>query len=688
MAINLSRSNMDNTLQEIFIQEAEDNLLILENGIISIEETPGDDEIINEVFRAIHSIKGGAGLAGFSGIKDFSHVVEDLFENIRSGVLSIEQDLISVILCAMDILKLMVSNIKGNRDSNDGVETEDTILRIKSYLGKTEAVSIDQAVSGIQVSKKNCFYINLSYIKSIFSSGTDPLMFISDLENAGEILYINTETDNLPDYTDFKPEDFYLEWKLFYETDKDKRDLIDIFCFVIDESDIKITNLNDILCDRKALSKYTINGKTFIDFKTESLVDPSTQAEDRRKNDRRGGDRRKNDRRCEDRVSDSYIRVHTEKLEKIFNSVSELLISQARLNMLTEKYEDSIPDSFGAVQDSLNNITKLIQEQVTSLRMMSLGSTFNRFKRVVRDIATDKGKKIKLLIEGQDTELDKNMIEKLNDPLKHIVRNCIDHGIETEEERQKAGKSVEGLLKMSAFLDSGKVVIEISDDGRGIDRGKLLKKAEEKGVIDSSTNLSDNEILSLIFHPGLSTAEQITDLSGRGVGMDVVKNCIHELHGNIDIISNKGSGTIFRLLLPLTLAILDGMLISVAKEKYIVPTLSILEIFKPESEDLKTVSGGKEVVFFRDSYIPLIRLYKIFDISNPIEEPVNGELIVINSGGIVVALLVDNVLEQYQVVLKSLQSNFKKVDNISSATILGDGEVALILDIQSIVNYA
>ena len=665
---------MDNMLHDIFIQEAEENLQILENLIINLEEDPDNETMINEAFRAIHSVKGGAGLAGFSGIKDFTHIIEDLFENIRNGSLRIEEDLISIILKSMDILKLMVTNIKNNIDSNEGVETEETINKIKLILdGNGPDTEIKETNSVKNKNGKNIFYVHLSYYREIFMTGIDPLMFLTDLRKSGRIIDIELDTQDFPDIYDYNPEQFYLKWSIFYETEKTAQELSDIFCFVIDESELEFINLDLEKQSENEISVYLVNNKTI----TEHIAKVPDE--------KRAKERRKTDRIAQGTSKDSYIRVPTDKLEKIFNTVSELLISQARLNMLTDEYDEILPDSFGTVTDSLKNITKLLQEQVTSLRMMNLGSTFDRFKRVVRDMASDKGKKIKLELSGQETELDKNMIEKLNDPLKHLVRNCIDHGIETKEERLSIGKPEEGLVKILAYLESGKVVIEVSDDGRGIDREKLLKKADEKGVLSKDQRLSDGEILNLIFHPGLSTAEKVTDLSGRGVGMDVVKNSINELHGNIDIISRVDEGTIFKLYLPLTLAILDGMLISVGAEKYIIPTLTILEIFRPETEHMKSISGGEELVFFRGNYIPVIRLHNIFSVKNSIIKPEKAELIVINNGGIKAAILVDNVLEQYQIVLKSLQKNFRKVEHISSATILGDGDVALIVDIQSLV---
>ncbi|MBI9109482.1 MAG: chemotaxis protein CheA [Spirochaetales bacterium] len=684
---------MNDALHDIYIQEAEDNLQILESAIISIEENPDDKDTINEAFRAIHSIKGGAGLAGFSGIKDFTHIIEDLFEHIRSGVLRVQENHISVILDSLDIIKMMIKNIKTNQDSNTGIDTEDIISQIKKMISRIDGAEIGgnefEKKDETGISKRNFFHLNLKYYSEVFNSGIDPLMFISDLEKAGKILFIHTDTHEFPEISEFNPELFYLSWRLFFETEISEKDIYDIFCFVIDESEITITNMNSIIDNPDALAEFAIEGKTLSDFIiSEKEAEPASSNKptehEKREEHRKVEDRRKIDRRESDPGAVSYIRVQTEKLENIFNSVSELLILQARLNMLTEEYSEDIPDGFDAVADSLKNITTIIQEQVTSLRMMSLSSTFDRFKRVVRDIATEQGKKVILFIEGQDTELDKNMIEKLNDPLKHLVRNCIDHGIETADERMRKGKKPEGQLRLSASIESGQVLIEIADDGAGINKEKILQKAIERKLVSKEQNLSEGEILSLIFHPGLSTAEKVTDLSGRGVGMDVVKSTITELHGNIDIFSEDNKGTTFRLHLPLTLAILDGMLVSVGNEKYILPTLSILEIFRPLAEHLKTISAKGEVVFFRGDYIPIIRLHALFNIDNAIAEPSDAQLIVVYSGGMKAAILVDTVLEQFQIVLKSLQRNFHKVENISSATILGNGDVALILDIQNL----
>lgn len=658
---------MKNPLHEIFIPEAEENLLILEDRIIGIEDNPGDKNLLNEAFRAIHSIKGGAGLAGFSKVKDFTHIVEDLFESLRSGEIQASKEIVGILLETLDVLKLMIANIAEEREADDQVdisEVKKKILKVINISDRIKELPEKQRTEGI-----NYFYLDLHYYPQIWQSGVDPGMFLNDLRRVGEILLLNLDDSSFPSLEDFDPEQFYLKWQCFFKTEKTAKDLNEIFCFVIDESNLNIVDLTASLNNPDILSAHSIKGKTLGEFLPQQQKTVY--------------------RRASDLTPSSYIRVQTEKLERIFNTVSELIISEAHLSLLSEQYEDLIPEEFSIVSDSIKDITRVLQEQVTSLRMMSLRSTFDRFKRLVRDISIDLGKSITLEMEGQDTELDKNMIEKLNDPLKHIVRNSIDHGIETQEERLKLGKSPEGHLRLSAYIEDGKVIIEIKDDGRGIDKQKLLDKALNKGLIKNAEDLSEKEILNLIFQPGLSTAREVTDLSGRGVGMDVVKNAILDLNGNISIHSEEGKGTSIKLHLPLTLAILDGMLVDAGKEKYIVPTLSILEIFRPEPQHLKSISARGEVVAFRDEYIPMLRLSEIFGIKEAQQNPCQAELIAVQSLGMKAALLVDTVLEQFQVVLKSLQKNFKKIPNITSATILGNGDVALILDIQNIVqNYA
>jgi len=677
---------MKNPLHEIFIPEAEENLLILEERIIGIEKAPDDKEIINDAFRAIHSIKGGAGLAGFPVIKEFTHVVEDLMELIRSNVLSVDKNLISILLKSLDIIKSMVDNISNELEADQNIEYQEVKREIQKILqdqstSEEKEENSKKTIESLNSEEMNLFHLDLNYYPEIFISGNNPAMYLDDLRRIGEILFLSIDISHLPPEADFDPEKFYLSWKCFFRTNKDEKEIHDIFCFVIDESNINIHFLNPLLDDRKALNAFSIEDKTildFISFKAESknTKESSEGLETRYK-------------RSSDLVSSSYIRVQTDKLERIFNTVSELIISEAHLNLLTEEHEEKIPDEFVSVSDTLKQITRVLQEQVTSLRMMSLRSTFDRFKRVVRDLSMDLGKNINLILEGQDTELDKNMIEKLNDPIKHIIRNSIDHGIETEEERIAKGKPAEGTLKLAAYIEDGKVIIEISDDGRGINTEKLYEKALSKGLVSAGESLNESETLNLVFHPGLSTAGKITDLSGRGVGMDVVKKSISDLNGNIDIRSSKDEGTVLKLFLPLTLAILDGMLVDVGQDKYIIPTLAILEIFRPEVHHLKTISSKGEVVYFRGDYIPLVRIHNLFNVQDAIEEPDQAELIVVQSVGGKAALLVDNVLEQFQVVLKSLQQNFRKVENVSSATILGNGDVALILDVQSIVqNFA
>ena len=668
---------MDDSLTSIFIEEAEENLETLEHKIISLEKSPQNPEIINEAFRAIHSIKGGAGLAGFEIIKSFSHSAEDVFEQIRIGSITAASNVCTVLFRIIDTLRLMVENIKNERAADTDIRTNDVQHEMSLILN---SVSIDNTSDNSEdkelIDTEIIYYIELAYNCEIFQYGIDPQIFLNDLRNAGNILDLELLTSEIRPGLTFDPELLHISWRLFYKSFLNEKQITDIFCFVIDDSRIKIKNITEAVKNGSNVFEYCVNDKYMNNDLANIHVD----------NEKTGNNlftEKKHD--STSMQSNSYIRVPTIKIENLFNTVSELIISQARVNMLSDEHENNFSEELITIADTLKNLTQVLQDQVTSMRMISLNGTFSRFKRVVRDIAIDLGKKVRLEMYGQDTELDKNMIEKLDDPLKHIIRNCIDHGLETEEERRAVGKPSEGLLQLNAYIESGKVVIDITDDGRGIDKEKLVSKAIEKGLLVEGERPSDGEKLNLIFHPGLSTAKEVTDLSGRGVGMDAVKTAITELNGTVDIFSGKGEGTKFRLVLPLTLAILDGMLVSIGAEKYIIPTLSILEIFQPELWQIKTISTKGEVVFFRGDYIPLIRLHNILDICDAEHDPTNAEVIVVISNAIKAALLVDAVSDQYQVVLKSIQKNFRKINNISSATILGNGDVALVLDILSIL---
>jgi two-component system chemotaxis sensor kinase CheA len=495
---------MDSSIHEIFIQETEDHLQNLETNIIKIEEDPSNQDLINEAFRAIHSIKGGAGLAGFPQMKDFTHNLEDLFEEIRKGKITPSQDTTSISLESLDVLKQMVEAIKENTESPASINYSTTAKKILSLLETNPSHEHAIPDSPSKVNKKKLYFLSLEFDPKIFETGINPLMFIRDLEMGGNVLAIELDKSMLAEAKSFNPELFNLKWRVLYESELSFQNLEDIFCFVAEESNIQITDLEKTLQTVDDLDLYKVHGKiahVYIQPNTYSLPDRRDELD--RTSDRRTADRRSTS------ASSSFIRVQTNKLENIFNTVGELLITQARLSMLAETHEDILPEGYSHITDSLSNISKVIQEQVASLRMMSLSSTFDRFQRVVRDIANDLGKKVQLELEGQDTELDKNMIEKLNDPLKHIVRNSIDHGIETAEERKEAGKDPIGLLKLSAYIENGKIVIEIEDDGKGINRDSILSKALDKGLIQKDQKLSDAEILNLIFHPGYQQLKKL-----------------------------------------------------------------------------------------------------------------------------------------------------------------------------------
>jgi two-component system chemotaxis sensor kinase CheA len=382
------------------------------------------------------------------------------------------------------------------------------------------------------------------------------------------------------------------------------------------------------------------------------------------------------------------IRVDTHKLDKLMNLVGELVINQARVAQIASKKDKIDILELSATAETLDRITREIQEQIMKTRMIPIENTFNQFHRMVRDLALEKKKDIKLKILGKETELDKTLIELINDPLKHMIRNSVDHGIETIEEREALGKSPEGTIVLNAYHEAGNIVIEVSDDGKGLNKEKILSKAREKEIIPYDKELSEDEIYKLIFLPGFSTAEKVTEISGRGVGMDVVKNNISKLRGNIEIYTKPGEGTTFKIILPLTLAIIDGMLVKVGEQLLIIPLLSIVESIRPKSSDIKNVNIESEVVNVRGEYIPLIKLYDLFNVETECTDPSKALIVIVSMGKSRACLLVDDIIGQQQAVIKSLEENYKSVKGISGATILGDGTVAMILDIGAIIKMA
>jgi two-component system chemotaxis sensor kinase CheA len=520
--------------------------------------------------------------------------------------------------------------------------------------------------------------------RHMLRTGNDPYRLLRELDALGE-LRVRVDGSGLPRFADLDPEACYLSWVLTLKGNVAHEQIREIFDWVEGDCELEITALRDE--DMEGV-KAGHAVSTDADVLTASVDATSTPAAtDRRMSERRSGiDQRQGERRVEGAVQDSNsIRVDIDKVDGLINMVGELVITQSMLSRFGEDFD---PAEVGSLRDGLSQLgrnTRELQENVMRIRMLPISFVFNRLPRLVHDLSRDLGKEVELTLSGEQTELDKTVLEKIGDPLVHLVRNSLDHGIEPPEARRAAGKPETGVLHLNAYHAGGNIVIEIRDDGAGLDKGKILQKARDKGLLGDDEHVSDERIHKLIFEPGFSTADDVSGVSGRGVGMDVVKRNINDLGGQVELHSEPGKGSTVTIRLPLTLAILDGLLLRVGRETYIVSLLSVVETVQIRPEHVNAFVGKAELYHLRDQYIPIIRLYEMWNVKPDSTELQHGLLVVVESDAQRVALFVDDLLGQQQVVVKSLETNFKPVEGLSGATILGDGTVALILDVHGLI---
>ena len=694
---------VEEELLQVFLEESEEELRELESGLIRLEEENADTETINRVFRAAHTIKGSAGLVGLEQVSNFTHTIENILDRIRNNDLRITKTLISNLLNAADILKRMISSsVSGEEVQAD--EIESVIRTLKRFTGTIKAeedTPARQKASPLPASERHILSISMKFRPDIFATGQDPLLLIRELSETGEILKVHAHPEGVPEFYTLTPPLCYTWWEVILSTERPTSDIQNIFIFVLDENEILIEDISqqyregvdlsladkpigEILVERgivtdedvvEVLKEHKTTGQTLVEKGKVSLEAIEKVAKEQ------------SDSRTI--TKSTTIRVDTDKLDKLVNLVGEMVISVARQAQLASEVEDD--QHSRALQNasaSLERISRDLQEQVMRVRMVPVEGTFNRFRRVVRDLAFEQGKKIELHMSGTETELDKNVIEQIGDPLKHMIRNSIDHGIEVPQQRLANGKPESGIIWLKAYQQEGYIFIEISDDGQGIDREKVLAKAIERGLASPERTYSDKEVFDFLFSPGLSTADKVTELSGRGVGMDVVKKNITELRGSVEVISEVGKGSTFRVKLPLTLAIIDGMMVQVGSEVLTIPLSVIDKSVRPGRSEVKTVEGKGELVDIRGDYIPLVRLYELFHIPSTKTDPTQALVVILQSAENRFGILVDDVLGQTQAVIKSIDRNFRKIEGTSGATILGNGRVSLILDVHSIERMA
>lgn len=670
MTIDLSQ------FHDTFFEESFEGLDIMEAGLLELEQGDVDLENINTIFRSAHSIKGGSGTFGFTDVAEFTHDMETLLDQMRNGDRKVTPVIVNMLLSCVDVLRNMITAIK-NKTEVDKTSIKDIRGQLVKILDNEE-VEVEADKEQYEVSEReigsdslsdeegygNGYQIKFKPYPDIMKSGNDTVRLLRELYELADEVIIDVDNSELPELEDLEPESIYQSWDIkIFGDEINKRDIEEVFAWVEDECDLEIIKINETKDELSSDLKKNIRAD-----KKESV-------------------QQENDKRASRASESASIRVNINKVDELINMVGELVITQSMLSQFgdSEDFRDVHLERLKNGLAQLESHTRELQDSVMRIRMMPISFAFQRFPRLVHDLSSVFNKKIELIMEGENTELDKTVLEKISDPLIHLIRNSLDHGIEKPEDRVKAGKSETGVIKLKAYHQGGSIMIEIKDDGAGLNKKKILEKARQNNLIEEDVQLSDDQIYDLIFKPGFSTAETVSDVSGRGVGMDVVRRNIRELGGMVDVASNPGVGSEFTIRLPLTLAILDGQLVGIGDETYILPVISIVESLQVKVDNINAVAGNAEVYRLRDEYIPVIRLYQLFGIKPASEQLEQGLLVVVEAEGNKVALFVDDLLGQQQVVIKSLETNFKKVDGVSGATILGNGTVSLILDIAGLI---
>ncbi|VAW85610.1 Signal transduction histidine kinase CheA [hydrothermal vent metagenome] len=674
---------------ETFYEESFEGVDIMETALLELDVGSADSETVNTIFRAAHSIKGGGATFGLTDIAEFAHGLETLLDEMRDGRREVTQEAISLLLRAVDCMRDMLTAAKTKSDFNEEeVATVDQAVKVmlgsNENSGEADFTVITTSSVDVQPEQERAQVWSISFkpFSNLFHTGNDPVRMFRELERLGSLV-VDVDISGLPAFVDLVPEDAYISWEITLQGDVKREDIEEVFSWVEDECDLSITQIDDPDVVVEKETKKELQPPATIATKPSEIQVVPAPEEKRKEGDRRVvSERRQTTKTAKESAS---IRVGIDKVDALINMVGELVITQSMLNQLSKDFDMSRLAKLQEGVALLERNSRELQENVMRIRMLPISFAFNRFPRMVHDLSEKLNKKIELKLSGEQTELDKTVMEKIGDPLVHLVRNSLDHGLETPDVRKQAGKSETGTLRLNAFHQGGNIVIEIHDDGAGLNKERILNKAKEKGIVGVDEVLSDEKIHELIFRPGFSTAEVVSDVSGRGVGMDVVKRNIKDLSGTIEVVSEEGVGSTFTIRLPLTLAILDGQLVKVGAETYIIPLVSIVESLQMKKEHISIITGQSEVYKMREDYLPIIRLHGLFDHEKDESTLDNGLLVVVEAEGQRVGLVVDDLLGQQQVVIKSLESNYRKVEGVSGATILGDGSVSLILDISGLI---
>ncbi len=649
-----------NRFRDTFFQEAAEHVNNMEASLLGLGEAQADPEVLNSIFRAAHSIKGGSGTFGFDDVMRFTHRLEELLDRMREGKIETSHARIELLLRASD----MVRTLLAAAEAGSGPPPEAaTLLEDLALAQRTGDFIADAPLPMRAWDPKTKFGGQTTYrirfvpSPDIFREGMDPLLVLRELSTLGTVEKITADLSSLPEFDKLQVETCYLSWNIQLTSAREKDEIEDVFTFV--ENGAQITIEAQPPADEVAANCTPGKSTTAV-----------SQAP------RRSG------------RDSASIRVATEKVDQLIDLAGELVIAQSMAVEIVNRFS---PDRLPELQTALHEVsrnTRELQERVMAVRMLPVATIFSRLPRIVHDVAVAEGKAIRVEVSGEDTELDKSMLEGLTDPLTHLVRNAADHGVETPEQRRTAGKPEEGTIHLRARHEGGSVVIEVSDDGHGLNAGRIREKAMERGLLGATDELTPQQIQSFIFHPGFSTVENVSEVSGRGVGMDVVRKNVEALGGAVALASTEGKGTTVSIRLPLTLAILDGQLVRVGEQRYVLPLVSIVESIRPTRAQLRSLAGEGEVVMVRQEPLPLLRLHQLFDVATEVSDPSRGLVAIAEHDSKRFALMVDELLGQQQVVIKNLQANFRRVEGAMGATILGDGRVTLILDIGGLVELS
>ncbi|ARD60294.1 chemotaxis protein CheA [Kosakonia radicincitans DSM 16656] len=659
---------------QTFFDEADELLADMEQHLLDLVPEAPDSEQLNAIFRAAHSIKGGAGTFGFTILQETTHLMENLLDEARRGEMQLNTDIINLFLETKDIMQEQLDAYKSSQEP-DAASFEYICNALRQLALEAKGEVVAAPANGAKLSVVDTALESETAAAPAAESDGKLRIVLSRLKES-EVALLEEELGNLGTLSDVVKGADTLSVTLDGGVSED--DIIAVLCFVIEADQIAFEKPTAETAPAPAAVEavaQVVETPAPVAVPAEKPAAPALKAVAKEQ----PAAREKPARASES----TSIRVAVEKVDQLINLVGELVITQS---MLAQRSNELDPVTHGDLITSMSQLQRNardLQESVMSIRMMPMEYVFSRFPRLVRDLASKLDKQVELTLQGSSTELDKSLIERIIDPLTHLVRNSLDHGIETPQKRVEAGKSPIGNLILSAEHQGGNICIEVTDDGAGLNRERILAKAISQGMAVNE-NMTDEEVGMLIFAPGFSTAEQVTDVSGRGVGMDVVKRNIQEMGGHVEIKSKQGSGTTIRILLPLTLAILDGMSVKVNNEVFILPLNAVMESLQPREEDLHPLAGGERVLEVRGEYLPLVELWKVFDVMGAKTEATQGIVVILQSAGRRYALLVDQLIGQHQVVVKNLESNYRKVPGISAATILGDGSVALIVDVSAL----